>query len=505
MRVALISDIHSNLQAWNAVLLDIRSQGIEKIICLGDIVGYGPNPAEVLKSVHTNVDYFVLGNHDAVICDKLDPSLFNDAARDLIQWTRSQLGEKAVEFLRTFPLSLDADAFRCVHGDFEDPASFNYISEPDDAAASWRAVENNLLFAGHTHTPCIWVPGEHGRPEQLKPEDFEVESGRRYIVNVGSVGQPRDGDARASYCIYNNRSRTVSWRRIPFDLDAYRSALKSCGVSETPSYFLRHDPRRGVPPLRELTSFTPPTTPDMAARDVVEIQESHELLRKISKWKGLTVAAVITALTTSAVALFLLTRAPQTLPPQPDMRLEIPAAETNALDSSGADEEENLLPRPLASVEPGAAIPLWNIHLTDRTKQVISVVPGEQARCDISMQSSDPAADISISSVEIRVRPGTKFCLEGLFRKSESFSGAVFAEVSLTSSTGGTNTVFDHFIVKEPRNLKSGGWLSLKHTFTVPRNGSSVRVLVTGRFSGTVLVRDLELYRTKAAHKESSN
>jgi len=155
MRFAIVSDIHSNLQAWNAALLDIRCNSIDKIVCLGDVVGYGPNPAEVLKSVHENVDYIVLGNHDAVVCGKMDASLFNDQACEIIEWTQAQLNNNAVKFLNSLPLSLASPAFRCTHGDFSQPEAFLYIIDPEDAVASWQTREEQLLFVGHTHTPNI--------------------------------------------------------------------------------------------------------------------------------------------------------------------------------------------------------------------------------------------------------------------------------------------------------------------------------------------------------------
>ena len=197
MKCAIVSDIHANRQAWNAALLDIRSQGIDRICCLGDIVGYGPNPTETLESVYSNVDYLVLGNHDAVICGKMDPSLFNEKARRIIDWTRNQLGNDAVKFLKTLPLSVSSHFFRGTHGDFSVPSSFNYIIEPEDALDSWSTVPENLLFVGHTHQPGIFLLGQSGIPRMVEPQDFVLEEGKRFLVNVGSIGQPRDRQARS--------------------------------------------------------------------------------------------------------------------------------------------------------------------------------------------------------------------------------------------------------------------------------------------------------------------
>ncbi|MEI6809351.1 MAG: metallophosphoesterase family protein, partial [bacterium] len=272
MRYAIVSDIHSNLQAWNAVLLDIRSTGVDRIICLGDIVGYGPNPVQVMESVHANVDHFVLGNHDAILCDKLDSSLFNDSARFVLEWTKTQMGKNATKFLSTLPLALDGRTFRCAHGDFSEPGYFNYVTEPQDAMPSWNAVTEQLLFVGHTHVPAIFLLGKSGTPHIVPAQDFALEEEKRYLVNPGSVGQPRDGDARASYCIYDQEAGSVCWRRIPFDIDAYRCSVTSTGLPLSASHFLSFDPRKGVSPLREMLSFSPPNTPELAVQNAVAIQ-----------------------------------------------------------------------------------------------------------------------------------------------------------------------------------------------------------------------------------------
>ena len=145
MRYAIVSDLHANLPAWTAVLLDLRSLDADRIICLGDLVGYGPQPAEVLRSVYAEVNHVVLGNHDAVVCGKLDGSLFNETARQIILWTRDRLNAQALRFLRSLPLSLRGGGFRCAHGDLADPAAFRYVIDPADAAPSWSAVEDRLL------------------------------------------------------------------------------------------------------------------------------------------------------------------------------------------------------------------------------------------------------------------------------------------------------------------------------------------------------------------------
>ena len=164
MRYALVSDLHANEQAWKTVLLDIRSLRVDIVICLGDVVGYGPNPAEVLESAHANADYLVMGNHDAALCGKIDADCFTDRARESLEWTRSRVNEAGLAFRGSRPLSVAGDGFRCAHGEFGEAGLFRYVFEPEDARASWDAVDEPLLFVGHTHQPGIFVLGDSGVP-----------------------------------------------------------------------------------------------------------------------------------------------------------------------------------------------------------------------------------------------------------------------------------------------------------------------------------------------------
>ena len=227
MRYAFVSDIHANLQAWNAVLADIRAQRIDRLICLGDIVGYGPRPAEVLASVYRHAHEIILGNHDAVVAGKLDPGCFNDDARRMIQWTKKQLDLKAIHFFRSLPYTIEGEGFACSHADFSDPAGFLYLREESDARASWKRTEEPLLVVGHTHVPEVYLLTADDTCKHYDAVDFEMESGNRYIINTGSAGMPRDGDFRASYVIFDSTEKSVVFQRVAFDLDAFRKDVQS--------------------------------------------------------------------------------------------------------------------------------------------------------------------------------------------------------------------------------------------------------------------------------------
>ena len=159
-----------------------------------------------------------------------------------------------------------------------------YVHEAEDARDSWEAVHEQLLFVGHTHKPAVAVRRSDGKCRMLAAQDFALEPDFRYVVNVGSVGQPRDGDARAGYCIYDQEQKAVFWRRIPFDLDAYRDALRQAGISEAASPFLNADPLAAAPQEGQ-DGFYPPTDPTLAVRNAIEVVAIDLLRRRMRAWR----------------------------------------------------------------------------------------------------------------------------------------------------------------------------------------------------------------------------
>jgi len=491
MLYAVVSDIHANLQAWRAALLDIRSLGVDKIVCLGDIVGYGPNPAEVLKDVYANVEHFVLGNHDAVICGKMDASLFNEDARRIIVWTRNRLNAEAIKFLRTLPLALNGELFRCTHGDFSNPAAFNYVIDPEDALPSWQAVHEQLLFIGHTHRPAMFLLGKSGIPRVVEPQDFVLQEEKRFLVNVGSVGQPRDGDARACYCVLDTAQRSVIWRRIPFDLDAYRRALSDGGVSDKPSYFLRHDPRLGTPPLRELLNFAPAETADQAAKDVVEVRELTALKRRVTKWRVLFTVLLLLALSVAAAAGTLWWR-------HHTRALVVADPSLSSLDALTAVLDTNMLDWPDAGLPAGRFIRGWSILLGDKRRQSVTVKTRAKGEHVIVLSSSTRKDELRLSSPAILVRKDMNFGLQAQVMRSADFTGNVEAFISLRKAGDGSQETVERFRVKEPNVRRKGGWYEARQTTGgLPARSTSIQVHLRGKFQGQVRVRQLSLERRK--------
>jgi predicted phosphodiesterase len=239
MRYAIVSDIHANLRAWDAVLADITSEGVEAIICLGDVVGYGPKPAEVLAAVRAATTNFVMGNHDAAAVGMMDYSIFNDHAREAIEWTRTELDAEANQFLASVPLAIEAGEIFFVHAEIAEPGRFDYIDSVEMARENFAAGEHFVTFVGHTHLPKIFERDESGAVRELPDDNGSLDPDKRYIVNVGSVGEPRNpDDLRGRYVIYDAETREVDFRRIEFDIKAYREDLEATELSLRP-YFLR--------------------------------------------------------------------------------------------------------------------------------------------------------------------------------------------------------------------------------------------------------------------------
>ncbi|WP_437191463.1 metallophosphoesterase family protein [Planctomicrobium sp. SH527] len=221
---AIISDIHGNLEALEAVLTDIRQQGIAQIYCLGDIIGYGPNPRECIDLIRHHCQTTILGNHDQAAL--FDPEGFNAGAERAIFWTRKMLesgdpnsNEKRWEFLGDLPRMRREDKFLFVHGSARNP--LNEYVFPEDIY-NQRKMErifglvDRYCFQGHTHIPGVFTDDYNFRsPEEI---GFKIDLGeQKVLVNVGSVGQPRDGDNRSSYVVVDGT--TVHFRRVEYDFE----------------------------------------------------------------------------------------------------------------------------------------------------------------------------------------------------------------------------------------------------------------------------------------------
>ena len=482
MRYAVVSDIHANIQAWNAVLQDIDCSTVDSIICLGDTVGYGPRPAEVLQSVHAHANHMILGNHDAVVAGKLSPRLFNPRARKRIEWTIQNLSARAVEVLGNLPLQLIGDGFRCTHGEFSNSAAFSYIFVAEDAMPSWDSVSEPLLFVGHSHAPGIFLLGNSGTPRQVSAQDFALEPEKRYLVNVGSVGLPRDGDIRASYCIYDTKLNSVFWRRIPFDIEAYRCDLHAAGFEEDCENFLKI----GIgakPTVREQINFAPPSSPESHAKDVVlEKSLTLQLRRHISHWKIAVLSLTLALLISAGISLYLFSG-------KPPERISLPTRPLPPALFTDESLQTGLLPQLPAASGTDGGIEGWRVILDNKEKQSVSVVESDEGAA-IELISSDPEATIRIEAPALRVRQHDKLQIRALFKSEDGYEGHIHAIIGLQRTVNSRTSSLPTFITvaPNPKLPRGNGWQLAQKTFEIPAGSELIMPAFEGKFEGRILI-----------------
>ncbi len=233
MRALIVSDIHSNLEALNAVLVDAgRHGGFDRVWCLGDIVGYGPDPSASMERLREFELTAVAGNHDYAASGVIDASDFNGAAYAAIRWTAGQLSREETAFLAELPtVSLEAP-FTLVHGSLRAPI-FEYLLNSAQAVATLELLTTEYCLVGHSHYPFICRENGGMPLFAAMPESRPVAlDGERCIVNPGSVGQPRDRDSRASYAVYDGSTRSMEHRRVPYDYGATQGKMRSAGLPQ---------------------------------------------------------------------------------------------------------------------------------------------------------------------------------------------------------------------------------------------------------------------------------
>jgi predicted phosphodiesterase len=231
MRIAIIADIHANLAALRAVLDDIKSKGVvDEIWCLGDIVGYGPDPCECIEIVQKLCKTCIAGNHDYGAVGKVDLSYFNPAAADACRWTSQKLGPADVRYLKDLPTAAQKGDFLLVHGSPMDPV-MEYVFSTGIAAKNFAFFESLFCLVGHTHVPLAF------KQEDGNVSSISLASGiglvlgeHRMIINPGGVGQPRDGDPRASYAVYDSEGKILRVSRIPYDIQSTQNKMMRAGL-----------------------------------------------------------------------------------------------------------------------------------------------------------------------------------------------------------------------------------------------------------------------------------
>ena len=228
MRFAIFSDLHANLEATEAVLADAREHDCTDFVCLGDVVGYNANPHECVEIVQKIECPVVKGNHDEQATLAGSSRSFNALAETAINWTREHLTDQDKEWLRVLPLTRQVRDFTIVHATLDTPAQWGYAFNYLDAAASLACQQTTVCFFGHTHVAGAFVRDDGVK--KMKIDQLTIEETKKYFINVGSVGQPRDGDWRAAYCIYPIENNVVEQRRVKYDLAAAQKKIIQAGL-----------------------------------------------------------------------------------------------------------------------------------------------------------------------------------------------------------------------------------------------------------------------------------
>ena len=228
---AILGDIHANIDALNVVLDDCRAQGVTDFLCTGDVVGYNACPHECMEIVRALDCPVVVGNHDYYVSSRQNLDDFNPAAAAVVEWTRKQLSMDEIYWLKRLPFTHTQMGVTLVHSTMDRPENFGYVFDNLQAEANFLNQKTPVCFHGHTHCPMIYEKSMNG-VFRIDAQDFTLPIGRKYFVNVGSVGQPRDGDPRASYVIYDQKARTIRFRRLEYDIEAAQERIRLAGLPE---------------------------------------------------------------------------------------------------------------------------------------------------------------------------------------------------------------------------------------------------------------------------------
>jgi diadenosine tetraphosphatase ApaH/serine/threonine PP2A family protein phosphatase len=230
MKIAILGDIHSNIDALEAVLQDAQQQKVEKYCCVGDVVGYNACPRECLDRVRGLNAVIVRGNHDHYCSYNESLSDFHPLAAEVVDWTRNVLTAEERRFLHDLPLVQMVESFTVVHSTLDNPDMWGYVFDKLEAESNFAYQATSVCFYGHTHVPLVFEKSETVRSELF--EHIRISLGKKYFINVGSIGQPRDGDPRAAYAVFNTLRNTIELRRISYDIEAAQKRNMDAGLPE---------------------------------------------------------------------------------------------------------------------------------------------------------------------------------------------------------------------------------------------------------------------------------
>lgn len=229
MRYGIFSDIHGNLEAFQQVLEAYKKEDIDRYFCVGDIVGYGADPGECIKQTKKLQALTVAGNHDWAAVEVTDIAYFNQVAKQAILWTKERLSTEEKSFLKSLQLVFENSDLILVHGTLSRPEEFNYLLDTDSAIIDFGLMKKNICFIGHSHIVGVFIEAK-GEISYSVQAQIKIDPKKKYIVNVGSVGQPRDRDNRASYCVFDTEKREVYLKRVEYDITKAQEKIIKAGL-----------------------------------------------------------------------------------------------------------------------------------------------------------------------------------------------------------------------------------------------------------------------------------
>lgn len=227
MRYGIFSDVHSNIEALEAVIGAYKLEGIDRYLCAGDIVGYGPDPSESIRKVRGLTEDIVAGNHDWASANLYSIEYFNQAAAAGILWTRKNISQEEKDYLQSLKLIFKNEDLTMVHGTLDHPRDFNYMINGYIAWETFCLLKTPVCFIGHTHQAGIFIKSNDDSIIYRQEDYIKIEKKNKYIINVGSVGQPRDGNPKAAYCVYDSKTGEVWIKRVSYNVEKTREKINS--------------------------------------------------------------------------------------------------------------------------------------------------------------------------------------------------------------------------------------------------------------------------------------
>ena len=233
MRYAVLSDAHGNLEALEAVLKEAEAIGYDRLLFLGDFVGYGANPNECVELIRERASVAVLGNHDSAVLHPEEADYFNEFARRAVLWTRERLTKENMNYLASLPFTAKPEGnILVVHASPHKPEKWDYILSIYDAEFHFGHFSEPICLFGHSHIPGIFIREPDGKITMIEDEPLKLDDSRRFLINPGSVGQPRDLDWRASFGLLDTEKRVFEFFRVEYDVDKAQLRIKEAGLPE---------------------------------------------------------------------------------------------------------------------------------------------------------------------------------------------------------------------------------------------------------------------------------